>query len=374
MIRFSMRVLSYLIGFMFLLGGAWAHEIQPSIMTLKLADDRSFVLEVRTNIEALISKIGPDEDDTDDAPAAELYNQLRKQEPSKLNDAFKSFSPEWVSNFGLTFEGAPAALKIFSAQIPKVGDIDLARESTVILKGVVPSSAKNLIWAYPEKFGGSVLRIERPGQELQAEFFKPGEVSEPIKIGIAEPKSAWQKFLNYGELGYTHILPKGLDHILFVLGLFLLSIKWRPLLTQVTAFTLAHSITLGLGLYGVVKISPSIVEPLIALSIVYVAIENIFTRKLHVWRPVIVFLFGLLHGLGFAGILTEIGLPRGDFVLGLIAFNVGVELGQLTVIALAFLVVGWLVTKPWYRDRITIPASIGIAVMGAWWLVERTVL
>ena len=102
--------------------------------------------------------------------------------------------------------------------------------------------------------------------------------------------------------------------------------------------------------------------------------ENIFTQKLHVWRPIIVFVFGLLHGLGFAGILTEIGLPPSDFILGLIAFNVGVEFGQLAVIALAFLVVGWFVNKPWYRSRVVIPASLAIAAMGAFWFVERTFL
>ncbi len=133
-----------------------------------------------------------------------------------------------------------------------------------------------------------------------------------------------------------------------------------------------HSVTLALGLYGVVNISPSIVEPLIALSIVYVAVENIFTSKLHAWRPIVVFMFGLLHGLGFAGILTEIGLPRSDFLLGLVTFNIGVELGQLTVIALAFVFVGWFANRPGYRNAITIPASCAIAAIGAWWFVERT--
>ncbi|MEE9375036.1 MAG: HupE/UreJ family protein [Rhizobiaceae bacterium] len=355
-------------------GKIWAHEIQPSIMTLKLGGDRKFTLEVRTNLEALIANVGPDEEDTDDAPEAALYDKLRKMDSVKLNAEFKKFAPSWVAAMGLFFEGSPAKLKLVSGSIPEVGDLDLARESTITMQGEVPSNAERLSWAYPEKYGASVLRIERPGQKLQAEFFRAGVASEPINIEIAAPKSGWQKFWDYMVLGYTHILPKGLDHILFVVGLFLLSVSWRPLLTQITAFTLAHSITLGLGLYGVVNISPSIVEPLIALSIVYVAIENIFTRKLHIWRPVIVFLFGLLHGLGFAGILTEIGLPRADFLLGLVAFNVGVELGQLTVIGLAFLAVGWFVNKSWYRARITIPASLAIAAMGAWWLIERTVL
>jgi hydrogenase/urease accessory protein HupE len=173
-------------------------------------------------------------------------------------------------------------------------------------------------------------------------------------------------------LGFTHILPLGLDHILFVLGLYLLSVHIRPLLIQVTSFTVAHSVTLGLGLYGVVTVSPSIVEPLIAASILFVAVENFVTDRLTLWRPYLVFGFGLIHGLGFAGVLHEIGLERDDFVNGLVAFNVGVELGQLAVIAIAFLATGlWFRDRPWYRNRIVRPASVVIGLAGAYWLVER---
>jgi hypothetical protein len=157
-----------------------------------------------------------------------------------------------------------------------------------------------------------------------------------------------------------------------VLGIFLFSLHLRPLLLQVTAFTVAHSITLGLSLYGYIALPASIVEPLIAVSIVYVAVENLITTELKPWRIYVVFAFGLLHGMGFAGVLTELGLPRSDFVTALIAFNVGVELGQLAVIAIAFLAVGvWFGKKPWYRQRIVIPGSLAIAAMGAWWTVER---
>ena len=353
---------------------AIAHEVRPSIVTLKFAADRSYSLEVSTNIEALLAKIGPEHEDTDDAPTAQLYNELRNLPPAQLSKRFLVFGPEWSTSLGLTFNGEAAGVTIANVLIPEIGDTDLARDSTIQLNGTVPAKASVFSWAYPEGHGSSVLRIERPGQELEAQFFAAGTRRDDIPIGISAPRSSSAKFWNYMVVGFTHILPKGLDHILFVLGLFLLSAQWRPLLAQVTAFTLAHSVTLALGLYGLVSISPAIVEPLIALSIVYVAVENIFTRRLHAWRPVIVFLFGLLHGLGFAGILTEIGLPRADFLLGLIAFNVGVELGQLTIIALAFLAVVWFISRPWYRARITIPASLAIAALSAWWFVERTML
>ncbi len=152
----------------------------------------------------------------------------------------------------------------------------------------------------------------------------------------------------YLWLGYTHILPKGIDHILFVLGLFLLNVRLRPILIQVTAFTIAHSITLGLTMYGVVSLSPRIVEPLIAFSIAYVAIENLVTNEIKPWRLALVFSFGLLHGMGFAGVLKELGLPRNEFLPALLSFNLGVEGGQLTVIAAAALLVAW------FRHRVVV--------------------
>lgn len=351
---------------------AFAHEVRPTIFTLKISDQRGFELVAELNIEALVAGIGAEHEDTDDAPAAATYNHLRTLDPQAMVARFSSFAPEWIEQLGLTFDGQKPELQLDRIEVPTIGDVDLARDSQILLSGSIPRGATRMRWDYPQRYGASVLRIERPDQEIQARFYRAGVASESMDIGLAEPRSWLDKSLDYGLLGFTHILPKGLDHILFVLGLFLLNSNWKPLLVQVTAFTLAHSVTLALGLYGVVNVSPAIVEPLIALSIVYVAVENIFTRKLHAWRPVIVFLFGLLHGLGFAGILTEIGLPRADFLLGLLTFNIGVELGQLSVIALAFATFGWFSHKPGYRNAVTIPASAIVAAIGGWWFIERT--
>ena len=173
-------------------------------------------------------------------------------------------------------------------------------------------------------------------------------------------------------LGFTHILPKGIDHVLFVLGIFLLSRRVRLILLQVSAFTLAHSITLALSMYGLVTLPASVVEPAIALSIAYIALENVFTAELRPRRYALVFAFGLLHGLGFAGALTEVGLPRAEFLTALIGFNAGVELGQLTVVAGAFFSVGyWFSDRIWYRQRVALPASACMALLGIYWTFER---
>ncbi len=175
----------------------------------------------------------------------------------------------------------------------------------------------------------------------------------------------------YLFLGFEHILPEGLDHILFVLGLFFLSSRFKSLLWQVTAFTVAHSVTLALSSFQIISLSPAIVEPLIALSIVYVAVENLYTTELKPWRPLVIFGFGLIHGLGFAGVLAELGLPQQHFLTALVTFNIGVELGQLTVIGLAYLIVGWFRSYTWYRPYLSMPASCGIALIASYWTIER---
>ena len=140
-----------------------------------------------------------------------------------------------------------------------------------------------------------------------------------------------------------------------------------------TAFTIAHTITLALTIYGIVSLRPAIVE-LMALLIVYVAVENIATSELRPWRIALVFGFGLLHGMGFAGVLSELGLPRSEFLTGLLCFNAGVELGQLTVILAAFLLIGLpFRRKPWYRRRVVIPLSMAIAAIGLFWAIQRAI-
>jgi len=135
----------------------------------------------------------------------------------------------------------------------------------------------------------------------------------------------------------------------------------------------AHTATLALSTLGLVRLSPAVVEPLIALSIAYVAIENTVVRELRPWRIALVFGFGLLHGLGFAGALGALGLPRGSFLAALLSFNVGVELGQLAVLALAFAVLGAFRARPWYRRFVTVPVSLAIAAVGLFWTVSRVV-
>jgi hypothetical protein len=225
-----------------------------------------------------------------------------------------------------------------------------------------------------EEFGYTILR-QMGVQEGVTQYLAPGQISDAIQQDVGLRKSAIARLVEYVPIGFDHVVPRGLDHILFVFGLFLLSLQTSVLLWQISAFTLAHTVTLIAGASGLISVPDSIAEPLIAASIVFVAVENIFFSKLNKWRTVLVFCFGLLHGLGFASVLVKFGLPEEQFLPALIGFNIGVELGQLSVIAIAYFLLGLTFgQKPYYRSVITIPASCIIAAIGAWWVFERVLL
>jgi len=176
----------------------------------------------------------------------------------------------------------------------------------------------------------------------------------------------------YFTLGFKHIIPYGVDHILFVISLCLLSTNIKTIFWQATAFTVAHSITLALSMKNIIVAPGPVVEPIIALSIVFVAIENMLLTELKPWRVLVVFLFGLIHGMGFASALNEIGLPTGKFYTSLIAFNAGVEVGQIAVISVMFgSIIVPLRKKIWYRKVIVYPLSICIALVASFWTIQR---
>jgi len=359
---------------LFALPGARAHEVTPTIGDLSVGGG-VVVLALRLNGEAFLAGIDLDGlEDTDASEGSDRYDQLRALAPSSLEESLRLFAGEWATRIEIRPKGGfgdPVRMAMAAVEAGPVGDVDLPRVTQLVLKGALPAGARSLTLTWAAGSGDLVLR-QQGVDDPYTGYIRGGETSPPITLAGGDSLSWGQAFAAYVPVGFSHILPKGLDHILFVLGLFFLSARLRPLLWQISAFTLAHTVTLALGALGLVRIDPDIVEPLIAASIVFVAVENVFVRSLHRWRPVLVFGFGLLHGLGFAAVLRQFGLPDQQFVPALIGFNVGVELGQITVIAGAFVTVGlWFRNKPWYRGRIAIPASIVIALIGGYWFVER---
>lgn len=353
---------------------AAAHEVRPAIVDLVLDPGGVLMVVVRGNLEAMLAGIGPQHGDTSQAPQAPEYDRLRRLPPVELRAAFDARSADLLAGIGLRSDGRPVPLSLTGVAIPEVGDLQLARNSAIRLTGRTPQGARTLVWHYARSLGDSVVRVIEAGEERPrfSAYVAGGAASEPIPLRQATPQGLAGVFADYVTVGFRHIVPDGLDHILFVVGLFLLNVRPAPLLAQVTGFTVAHSVTLALGALGLVRISPGIVEPLIAASIVYVAVENMLTDRLQRWRPVVVFGFGLLHGLGFASALGRFGLPDGQFLPGLVGFNLGVELGQLVVIAACYLAVGlWFGRRSWYRRVVVLPASAAIAAVAAFWFLER---
>jgi hydrogenase/urease accessory protein HupE len=202
-------------------------------------------------------------------------------------------------------------------------------------------------------------------------FLPIAAIAHPVSTAL-EKAPAGDVIWFYLKLGISHIIPSGLDHILFIVALCLLNTKIKTIIWQATAFTVAHSITLALSMKGIIFLPSGIVEPIIALSILFVAVENILISDLKPWRILIVFLFGLIHGMGFAAALGEIGLPRNRFFTSIISFNAGVEVGQIIVIILAYLLLIYpLGRKTWYKKAIVYPISGLIALIALYWSIER---
>ncbi len=348
----------------------WAHGFELTEARLVLGEGR-FRIEMTCDLDALALGAPLDED------SALLAERLRAMTPEQLEGQVEQLRAFFERRVRFRIDGQPAD---FSVRFPEQGspalenaEIPTVLGTTAVLAGVIPEGARDFSFFASRAFPPVHLRVlDEDGAEGALIILEQGERSQPLAFDDAIRRPAFTDvFGSYAALGFLHILPKGLDHILFVLGLFLFGARWKPLLWQVSAFTLAHTATLALSMYGVFSLPSRPVEALIALSIVYVALENLFTRELKRRRLAVVFAFGLLHGLGFAGVLTELGLPKGQYATALIAFNIGVEAGQLAVIALAFLLLGWFLKKDSGRAYVTRPCSILIGLVGLFWFVER---
>lgn len=418
---------------------AAAHEVLPTIGDMEVVDGRiTFSLE--GNFESIVAGIDlAGLEDTEAAPEAEIYDTLRAMEPDLFDARVRDYWPTMADAIEVIVDAERVALEFDGIRVPEIGDVDVVRQSIMMFSAPVADGAQAVQIGWPAEYGVLVLR--QMGVEGGWDgYLSGGGLTDPVALFGGNEMSGAEAFFRFIPVGVEHIVPLGLDHILFVLGLFLLSTRMRPLLWQVTAFTAAHTVTLALATLGYVNIPDEymwIVESIIAASIVYVAVENVFTDGLNPWRPAIIFGFGLLHGLGFASVLTAYGLPDGAVLPALLGFNIGVELGQLSVIAFAFIIVvgairlsedgkvnriaAWayigvaILVVPLalipisamgpdaveaylpllfvvaalaglsaascaverfetYRHMVAMPASVGIALVGAYWVVERLFL
>lgn len=324
-----------------------------------------------------------------------IYYELTQQSEEASAEARQKLVDALSKDLTVMVDGEPLALSLEQFGFPempleKFTETWAAPMSELVFAAPLPEGAhvidvKTNAWLRIEfPFVLTLMEVDSERRPV-TRWLEPGQSSPDfaysytpsVTVAVApepdlESEEGWFSILRrYLVLGYLHILPKGLDHILFILGLFFLSHRWKPLLQQVSLFTLAHTLTLGLTVIGYIPYAPGIVEPLIALTIAYVGLENLFMRRLHWSRLIVVFVFGLIHGMGFAGMLQQIGLPGGELLLALISFNVGVEIGQVTVIVGAWLLLWKSFNWSYYRWVIQIPASLAISVIAAFWFFER---
>ena len=373
------NVILPLLLYFFSISIAYADVVKPALVEINVYSDAKIEIEIRASVEALLTGINARYKNTREAPTALAYDRLRELDPQSLLIQFKDFQNEMLDQIKLEADGQSIELKLSKITIPEPGYTKVPRISVLQIAGVISEGTKKLRWYYPARFGDNAVRVRQVDLDDKKwhwsdwQWLRNDEYSQTFSLQeIFTKPPVTQTIWSYMVIGFEHIVPKGSDHILFILGLFLFSVRMRPLLLQVTMFTVAHTLTLGLSMNGIINLPSNIVEPLIALSIAYVGIENIVAKRLHNSRLILVFLFGLLHGLGFAGVLNDFGMPENDFVTALISFNIGVELGQLAVISLAFITIGyWFRKAHWYRQRIIVPGSIVISIVGVFWTIDR---
>ncbi len=353
--------------------GAFAHEFSITPVTIVITGEGAFQADVGLDLDALALGLSLETE------SVRVFQGMRQLSAEALDTAIKRARSSIRSDIRIAFDGVDAP---FDITFPQHGTAAAAEADppTVLgtlarLGGQVPTGSLDVAFSAPARYKTISVQVFLPDRtEPFAAVLQPGESSPGIRLSPG-PQAARSRgvFLTYLEVGFTHIIPKGLDHILFVLGLFLLSVRWRPLLYQITAFTVAHSVTLALSMQGIVSLPERFVETLIALSISWVGIENLVTSQLRPWRVALVFCFGLLHGMGFAGVLSGLGIPEGRFPAALLGFNLGVEFGQIGVVAIAFGIVGRFRHLAGYRRYVVVPCSLLIAATGCWWSVTRAV-
>ena len=363
-----------------------AHEIKPALLEFQISSSSSNQLDLTLDMNAEIFLSGVDAGnltDTDDSQKSDEYDRYRAQDAATLDKAVRARWQQLAQHIFVENGDAPLELTLRDVAV-ETGLLDEQIRQTRIKFSAAPlDSNTEIILGWSAELGPLIVRqisSTEPsddsaisGPALYAAYLAPGERSDTVKLAGITEVSLLDVVRRYLHSGFVHIIPLGLDHILFVLGLFLFSLSGRVLFYQISLFTLAHTATLALSSLGIVRISGQIVEPLIALSIAYVAIETIWAKsRFSIQRALLIIGFGLLHGLGFASVLADFGLPDAQFIPALISFNIGVEAGQIAIVAPLYLLVRWL--RPaarFYRFFVQIPVSVLIASIGLYWTLER---
>jgi hydrogenase/urease accessory protein HupE len=352
-------------------GALHAHIIQEIPVDLELKDGKMTAL-VEADAAYMMSEYRGDDDQT--IPDLAWLRSLSPEEKERLKTEAEAYirqclaflSDEDVMGWQVSFPELDSEHPAYMTE----GEPEESPVLKIRIAGEFPPEAKNLSVEWHEPFGVVLIVKTHTGAEIKIQPVLEGRSVVAHREASGEVKAENTTFLNWIKMGYTHILPEGLDHILFVLGLFLLVPKWKTLLQQTITFTVAHSLSLAASVLGWVNLNPQWVEVSIAASIAWVGIENLWAKELGKGRLYLVGAFGLIHGLGFASALKE-KLPvetPGALGPALLGFNLGVEGGQITVLLIAFAAFAW-----WGKKFVWVKwtGSIFVGVCGLLLVVQR---
>lgn len=363
-----------------------AHELLPTIADMSLAQDGVLILDFRINLEALLAGVDLDAvSNTDDDTASDAYDALRRRPGAEIEIRAPEIIDAWNA-VPLVTSSAPVTLELRSLTLSDDIDFELPRIAEMRVAGLLPPDAETVVIRWPAGSGALVLR-QQGVSEPYTGYLNGGTTSPAILLGEAPEFPPQQVILEYLPLGVAQVLPRGLDHMLFVLGLFLLSAHWRPLVWQLSLFALGFAVTMGLAALGHLSVPAHVVAPVMAASVVYVAIENLIDRALSLRRLLLVFCFGLFHGLAFAAGFSVVDVPDAQVLVALAGYGLGVEIGQLAVIAIAgfglrvcVLLAGRsalndaeapAASYPVMFRAVSFPLSLAMAVTGLIWCVQR---
>ncbi|MBR0777344.1 HupE/UreJ family protein [Bradyrhizobium diazoefficiens] len=339
---------------------AWAHEINLSTARVALTPDRTVTVEA-----------GLKGSDVDRLVGTKIYDaRADAVDPAGVGAASAAILTYFRTHMAVAVGGSACEERDAAVIADGDGILFRGRFSCANIAGDIVY--RSTVLTEDNSAARQIALIAQGGREFQA-LLDAGNTSVTLSAPAPSRLSTMRRYL---VTGIEHIF-LGYDHIAFLIAVMLWARRLVPIIKIVTAFTIAHSLTLSLAALGVVVIPGRIVEPAIAASIVFVAVENFFSRDVDKrWR--VALLFGLIHGFGFAGALREVGLPPNAIVPALAAFNIGVEIGQVAIVAVVLPVLGLLDrmttvdrAEPVRAARLVYAVSAMIGVLGGYWLLSR---
>ncbi len=353
-----------------------SHEIKPSIADFTY-DEKYLNFKIRLNAELILSNIDASTvSNTDSSSLSEIYDKFRILSKKDLEEMFQNSWSEISSNINIKINNESKIITLIKTEVEDIKNFEISRDTHVYFRVLLDKKSEQFTFRWVKNYGPIILRENNNNKvedELVTEYLQSGIESSLFSFKENNFSKTFNSFAKFFVLGIQHIIPKGLDHILFIFGLFLFSSSLKKLISQITIFTIAHSITLIFVSLSLMRINPQIVEPIIALSIVYIGLENIFKKYIKEYlRYVVILFFGLLHGLGFALVLSDIGYKSSDLFVNLISFNLGIEVAQISIVLALYLLIALNFAKNKnYRIFFQVPSSILISSVGLYWFFER---